>query len=73
MPLERSTPNVDRAAELLRDLPNLWEHPGATQVQPRDLAREVFDEIRVRDGKLITVKLRPGYAPHYAYSIWKEN
>ena len=28
---QRSTPNLDRAAELLRDLPALWEHPGVTQ------------------------------------------
>ena len=37
------------------------------------MAREVFDEIRLRDGKLIAVKPRPQYAPLFVYSIWKEN
>ena len=72
-PSERSTPNLDRAAELLRDLPALWEHPGVTQEQRRDLAREVFDEIRLRDGKLVAVKPRSQYAPLFAYSIGKED
>ena len=66
-------PNLDRAAELLQDLPALWEHPGVTQEQRRDLAREVFDEVRIREGKLVAVKPRPDYAPLFAYSIWKEN
>ena len=70
---ERSTPNLDRAAELLRDLPALWEHPGVTQEQRRDFAREVFDEIRLREGKIVAVKPRPEYVPLFAYSIWKEN
>ena len=70
---QRSTPNLDRAAELLRDLPALWEHPGVTQEQRRELAREVFDEIRIREGKLVAVKPRPDYAPLFAYSIWKGN
>ena len=72
-PSVRSTPNLDRAAELLRALPALWEHPGVTQEQRRELAREVFDEIRLRDGKLVAVKPRPEYAPLFAYSLWKES
>ena len=70
---QRSTPNLDRAAELLRDLPALWEHPGVTLEQRRDLAREVFDEIRIREGKLVGVKLRPHYAPLFAYRFYKGN
>ncbi len=71
-PSERSTPNLDRAAELLRDLPTLLEHPGVTRDQRRELVREVFDEIRLRDGKLVSVRPRPEYAPLFAYSIWKD-
>ncbi len=70
-PSLQSAPNLDWAAELLEDLPVLWEHPGVTQDQRGDLAREVFDEIRLRDGKLVAVKPRPQYAPLFAYSIWK--
>jgi hypothetical protein len=72
-PSVQSTPNLDRAAELLQNLPALWEHPGVTQEQRRELAREVFDEIRLRDGKLFAVKPRPEYAPLFAYSLWIEN
>ena len=70
---KRPTPNLDRAAELLRDLPALWEHPGVTQEQRRELTREVFDEVRIREGKLVAVKPRPDYVPLFAYSIWKVN
>lgn len=45
----------------------------STQDERRELAREVFDEIRIRDGKLVAVKPRPEYVPLFAYSIWKEN
>ena len=72
-PSVRSTPNPDRAAELLRDLPALWEHPGVTPEQRRDLAREVFEEIRIRHGKLVAVKPHLQYAPLFAYSLWMEN
>ena len=42
-PVQALTPNLDRAAKLLRDLPALWQHPGVTDEQRRELAREVFD------------------------------
>ncbi|MFQ5874197.1 MAG: recombinase family protein [Dehalococcoidia bacterium] len=66
------TPNLDRAAALLRDLPALWQHPGVTQEQRRDLAREVFEELRLREGHLVAVKPRPQYAPLFAYSLWRQ-
>ncbi len=72
-PVVRLTPNLDRAAELLQNLPALWEHPGVTQNQRRDLTREVFEEIRFREGKLVSVQPRPQYAPLFAYSLWKDN
>ena len=71
-PTAPSTPNLDRTAELLQNLPALWKHPGVTQDQRRELVREVFDEIRILDGKLVAVKPRPEYVPLFAYSIWKE-
>ena len=54
--------DLDQAAELLRDLPALWELPGVTQEQRWELAREVFDEIRIREGKFVAVKPRPDHA-----------
>ena len=70
-PAARTTPNLDRAAELLRDLPLLWLHPGVTPEQRRDLSREVFQELRLREGHLAAVMPRPQYAPLFAYSLWK--
>ena len=64
------TPNLDRAASLLQDLPSLWNHPGVTLEQRRDLAREVFEEVRINEGSLVAVKPRPVYAPLFAYSTW---
>lgn len=64
------TPNLDRAASLLRDLPALWRHPGVTQEQRRELTREVFEELRIREGRLVAAKPKPQYAPLFAYSVW---
>ena len=72
-PTAPSTPNLDRAVELLQNLPTLWEHPGVTQDQRRELIREVFEEIRLRNGKLVAIKPRAEYIPLFAYSIWKQD
>ena len=72
-PSQVLTPNLDRAAQLLRDLPALWHHAGVTSQQRRDLAREVFLEVRLREGRLVAVKPRPQYAPLFAYSLWRQN
>ena len=66
------TPNLDRAAQLLQDLPALWRHPGVTPEQRRELAREVFLEIRLREGRLVAVKPKPSYQPLFAYSLWSQ-
>ena len=62
-------PNLDHAAELLKDLPALWQHPGVKPEQQREMAREVFEEVRLRDGEMVAVKPRPQYAPLFAYSF----
>ena len=65
----KMTPNLDRAAQLLQDLPALWQHPGVSPEQRRDMAREVFQEIRLRQGRLVAVTPKPNYAPLFAYSL----
>ena len=67
------SPNMDRAAQLLQDLPALWQHPGVTPGQRRDLAREVFHEIRLRDGELVSVEPQPQYQPIFAYCLWRQD
>jgi len=44
-PQARPAPDLDRAAELLKKLSTLCEHPELAQTQRRELAREGFDEI----------------------------
>ena len=63
-------PNLDRASRSLQDLPTLWNHPGVTPVQQLGLAREVFQEVRSREGRLVAVRPRPRYAPLFAYALW---
>ena len=63
------TPNLDRAAELLRDLPALWLHPGVTDTERREFTSEVFEEIRLEGRRLAAVTPRPTYAPLFAYAM----
>ena len=69
-PAARTAPNMEQAAKMLQDLPALWQHPGVTAEQRRDLARVVFEEIRFRDGRLTAVKPQQQYAPLFAYALW---
>ena len=66
-------PNLDRASRLLQGLPALWNHPGVTAAQQRGLAREVFQEVRLREGGLVAVRPRPKYAPLFAYALWRQH
>jgi len=65
-------PNLERAAQLLTDLPALWEHPGVSPKQRREMAREVFQELRIREGRLVAVMPRPQHSLLFAYSIWRQ-
>ena len=65
----KMTPNLDRAAPLLQDMPAPWQHPGVSPEQRRDMAREVIQEIRLREGRLVAVTPKPNYAPLFAYSL----
>jgi poly-D-alanine transfer protein DltD len=65
--------DVAKAAQLLMDLPALWQHPGVTQEQRKKLAREVFEEVRLNEGRLVAVKSNPAYAPLFGYSDWSHH
>ncbi len=67
------TPNLDRAARVLTDMPALWQHSAVTPKQRRELASEVFEEVRLREGKLVAVKPKPEYAPLFAYALRGQN
>ena len=68
---QTQTPDLDKAAVLLQDLPALWRHPGVTSEQRRELVREVFEKIRIREGALVAVKPRPSYTPLFGYTLWR--
>lgn len=63
------TPNLDSAAQLLRDLLALWTHPGVSDAQRRELVREVFQEVRLNGREITAVMPRPTYAPLFAYAL----
>jgi hypothetical protein len=58
--------NIDRAAQLLSDLPSLWEHPGVTDEQRESLIREVFEDMHLRGSSLVSMTPKPQYKPLFA-------
>lgn len=69
LPAPIRLPNLKRAAQLLRDLPSLWKHPGISQEQRQEVTREVFQEVRLKSGRITAVRPAPQYAPLFAYSM----
>ena len=65
--------DIERSAELLADLTSLWQHPGTTPEQRRSLARQAFEEVRIKDNLLVAVGPRERCIPLFAYQAWKEN
>jgi hypothetical protein len=57
---------MERAAQLLNEMPALWQHPGVTNKQRESLVQEVFNKISVDGDALVTVEPKPEYAPLFA-------
>lgn len=66
-------PNLERAAQLLTDLPGLWLHPGVSHEQRENLIREVFNEITIDGTRFMTIKPRPVYVPLFATMLLESN
>ena len=58
--------NIDRAAQILSDLPALWEHPGVTDLQRELLIRELFEKIHLRGSSIVSIQPKPDYRPLFA-------
>ena len=56
-------PNLERAAQLLGDLPGLWLHPGVSHEQRESLVREVFKRITIDGRKFVAIEPQPVYVP----------
>jgi len=66
------TPNLEKAAAMLMDLPALWAHPGVDDRQRRELVHEAFEEVVISGHDLTSVSPRPQYAPLFAYAICRQ-
>jgi DNA invertase Pin-like site-specific DNA recombinase len=59
-------PNLERAAQLLNDLPVLWSHQGVTNEQREALVQEVFERIIIDGKALVSVEPKSAYLPLFA-------
>ena len=66
-------PNLDRAAQLLGDLPALWLHPGVSHEQRESLVREVFKRITIDGRKFVAIEPQPVYVPLFATMLLDPN
>lgn len=71
-PTPTHLPNLERAAQLLDDLPVLWSHKGVTNKQRETLVQEVFTKITINGKMLASIEPKPAYAPLFA-SIFIQN
>ena len=65
-PRSPQLPNLERAAQLLSDLPALWLHPGVSHEQRESLVREVFKRITIDGRKFVAIEPQPVYVPLFA-------
>ena len=59
-------PNLERAAELLEELPTLWLHEGVTDEQREALLQEVFHGITIDGKEFASIEPNPAYVPLFA-------
>ncbi len=64
----RPKPESGRAAEILSDMHGLWTHLGVTNSERQDLAHCVFEQIRIRGHRIVSVSPRDRYLPLFAMS-----
>ena len=59
-------PNLERAAQLIEDLPALWLHPGVTHEQREALVQEVFRNITIDGKEFVSIEPHLAYVPLFA-------
>ena len=65
-------PNLERSAQLLDDIKELWSHPGVTDAQREDLVREVFHRITIDGKKIMSIEPKPAFEPLFASIVTNE-
>jgi DNA invertase Pin-like site-specific DNA recombinase len=67
-PLEPiNLPNMERAAQMLNDLPALWSHEGVTDAQREEFIQEVFTSITIDGKALFAIEPKSQYAPLFIH------
>ncbi|MEX2245149.1 MAG: hypothetical protein WEC75_00515 [Dehalococcoidia bacterium] len=69
------TESLERAAELLQDLGELWLHPGVSMERRAELVDEVFAEVLLDEQGIRRIVPRDDYAPLMAVAdvTWEGN
>ncbi len=61
--------NMEKAAQLLGDINELWHHPGVTLEKRKEFLSEVFCEIKIRAKDITSITPKPQYLPLFAYAV----
>ena len=72
VPQTYNLPNLDRAAQLLNDMPSLWNNQGVTDEQREALIKETFNRIIVDSKQITAIEPKPEYSPLLASIIVKD-
>ena len=72
VPQTYNLPNLDRAAQLLNDMPSLWNNQGVTDEQREALIKETFNRVIVDSKQITAIEPKPEYAPLFASIIVKD-
>jgi site-specific DNA recombinase len=62
----KQLPNLERASELIKNMPALWSHPGVTDEQRESLIKELFVQIEIDGDKITSIEPKSNYAPLFA-------
>ena len=60
-------PNMERAAQMLNDLPVLWSHEGVNDAQREELIQEVFESITIDGKALFAIEPKSQYVPLFIH------
>ena len=62
-------PNLERAAQLLKELPAFWLHPGVTDERREGLLQAGFSNITIDGKDFMCIEPKPAYTPLFATII----
>ena len=66
-------PNLERAAQLLNELPSLWKHPGVSDERREALVQEVCNQMTIDGRNIVAVEPKVAYLPLFAAMLAQED